>query len=1644
MPDIENLNNIHLNKNDISPNSNADMCNNQSDSQQESSTNNCNNNRGKKRKCKWFKRAIKTLFILIACIIIIPILLYIPPVQRFAIDCASDFINKSTGMQVGIGEFRLSFPIDVHLKNVYVVEASGDTMVRAREAIADIKLLPLLNLDVKIKRLRLNDGYYRMLAADSSMIVAVNAGYLEVDDKSSANIAASEIILNKAKLRDGSLSLFMDVWKAKPTPEDSTTNSTPFLIRANDLSLDNFTFAMSMLPTIDTMNVALKHVALKQTIIDLRENLVRWQLAKISGGDVTYLTPTAEYIKTHPAPPSQPSSGPPMRIMGDSIAVDSLTALYAVKDAKPLDGFDASYLKVDGVALSMKDFYNEASSIRLPITRLQARERSGLQITQGSGTVAVDSVGLALDNFVVKTLFSSLSADADVPFAMMALEPSADMFVKADGRLGLPDVEAFMPAMKQMLANVPARKPIDFALDASGSLANLIVDDLSVEMPGVISLGAKGFAKNPLDYKKMVAKLSFNGSLINPAVANKFVAMEDMSVPAFTIEGSAEANGLNYGADFSMRSDAGNLVGNGHVAMTPENYTADISAVDINVAQFVPSLGVGRVSADIYANGHGFNPLSGKAVTDAMINISSIEYNNQLLRDIRLDAKISDAGDLFLKANSANPGLDFDLNGSGTILPDDYVFDVVATLRDVNLQKLGLYDSICYGSGDIALRGSAHPSKWIYDVDVDLSAVEWVLGNNYIHLPDGMVANLHANEQQTQLKVNSLLTTLDFESPSGLEKIIDAFSAAGANISKQVDEKSVAVGQLVELLPDFSLNVDAAGRGLLSQFLKPSDMALDTLHLSLAKDSLLVGDVKALNFASPSINLDTMTLTLKQRGELLDYRAYIGNRPGTLDEFAKLNLNGYIGANRMSAYLKQWNIQGKQGYKIGLTAALQDSVVSAHITPLKSTIAYLPWTFNNDNFVDFNLVTKKVVANLNARNAESSILAMTQQNEAGKEELYVDIDNLHIEDFLNMFALAPRIKGDLNTDLHVIYEDNRFSGKGSVGLQNFVYEKTMVGNFDLDLDAGYGFDSSTDVKAALRINGEPAMAAYAKLVPDGAALKPDTIGLSLTRFPLKIANPFLDNSLVLSGVINGDMHMQGTFAKPILNGVIAFDSVSARIPMFDATLRFGKDRLDVVDNVVDVRDFEILGANANPIVINGYVDASKFSNMVFDLSANANNFQLINSTSRSKGDLYGKIFLNLGATVKGPMKRLDVNGNVNLLGTTDATYRLNMSPAELQAQSSDDIVKFVNFNDTTSTNETDSIEKSALNMRVNANLTISPGTQLAVLLSSSGSNKVIVSPSANLNYYQNYMGDMSLTGTLTLGDGYARYAVPVIGEKMFTFVPTSTITWNGPIANPVLNVTATDNVRANVNDGSGSRLCNFLVTLKATNTVDNMVVNFDLSTNDDLTIQNELQSMSADQRQTQAMNLFLYGKYTGQSTKTNQNANNILYSFLESQINSWAAKNIKGVDLSFGMNQYDKTSDGVTNTETSYSYQVSKTLFNNKFKIQVGGNYSTDTADDDIAENLVSDVSLEYIIRQSSTTNMSVKLFRHIGFESILEGEITEMGAGFVFKRHLETLKNIFKFRKHKKKKESSTPVSTDSIVAPADSNLKKNEHEKI
>ena len=1594
---------------------------------------------------KWLRILLKTLGWIVIVVLLIPVALYIPPVQTFVKNVACKVVKDKTGMDVTIDRFRLKFPLDISLQGVNVLEASGDTMVNAKEALVDVKLLPLLDLDVQVKRLRLLDGYYRMLSPDSSMTMKIRAGLLEVDDKSSVDIRKSHILLNKVLLKDGDISLDMDVWKKKPTPPDSVQPSTPFLIKVADLKVENIGFTMSMLPTIDRLSVGGQNLELHNAVIDLGTNEISADGLSLSDGSFSYITPTPEYIKTHPAPIdtiSPPSA--PMKIKAKDIRLDNISGLYGVKGARPAPGFDATYIQLSDVGVRLKDFYNEASTVILPIDSLAARERSGLRIVSGSGVFKIDSIGLNLTNIALRTPFSRISADAEIPFALMEMKPDAAMSVKADAAVGMADVTAFMPALGKYTSALPGRGPLRLNIDADGTLASLRIGRLDASFPDVLKLQAHGFADNALDFKRLRAALDIDGTLANPSPIEKIAGPLGFSLPPFRIKGTASASGQRYTADLGLTTSKGDIAAKGNVSLTAESYNADVQIHDIDVAHFVPSLGIGNVTASVTARGAGFNPSRPGAATEVDLAVASIVYKSHPLTDIDLHARLAD-GMYEVVGRSPNKGLDFDIDLSGNVAPDDYTAEGYVHLRDIDLQELGLTKDMCNGTADFYIDAKASPERWLYDAHLSLQQLDWNMPDRYIHLPAGVKADILAREGDVTCHVESQLTSIDFVSTTGLKNVVDAFTAAATEATTQIGKRELVMDSIQHKLPPFTLDVQASGRGLIQQLLSPSGMGVDTVYAHLRNDSLLRGNVGVLALNTGSLSLDTITLGLSQRGSLLDYKAHVGNRPGTLDEFAKVDLNGYLGSNRVSAFLRQHNLKGETGYRLGLTAALQDSTVSVHFTPLKATIAYLPWTLNDDNHIDLDISTFKIDANLEAKSAESSILVMTEPDGNGGNDLHLNLKDIHVQDFLKMSVFAPPITASVSSDLRLHYDEKSLTGKGTLGVTDFTYDKTQVGDIGAKFKAELNFEGDTEVLLAMDVADVQNALLFKGVMgkTEESSFDVKTMRAILRGFPLKVANPFLgEKTARLSGALNGDMAMSGNLAKPQLDGRIAFADAKVFIPMIGSELTLDTVPVTVDKSVVRFDNFDVWGVNRNSIALDGSVDAADFSDISFDLGLNGQNVQLVGNDKRAKSDLYGKLFVNLAASAKGPMKHFDVRADLDILGTTDVYYNIPASTETLVEESDNGVVTFVNLSDTTQVAKADSVPRQ-MAMRINANLNINPGTQVTVNLSNNGTDKVQLSPSGQLNFIMNYMGDMHLTGQLLTGNGFARYSIPVVGEKNFSFDPQSSIGFNGDIMNPVLKIKATDQIKANVANSSGNtRLVNFLLTLNATGTLSQPQVAFDLSTDDDMTLQNELQSMSADQRQQQAMNLLLTGQYSGMGTKTVSGPmTGSVYNFLAGQLNSWAAKNIRGVDLSFGVDQYDTSRDGQKATTTSYSYQVSKSLFNNRFKINVGGNYSTDaTPDENLSQNLISDISFEYMLKQTQTTSMYVKLFRHSGYESILEGEVTETGVGFVMRRRLQSLRGLFHWGKKKQKilpgyvgdRQDSLPGGLPATPAPA------------
>ena len=360
---------------------------------------------------------------------------------------------------------------------------------------------------------------------------------------------------------------------------------------------------------------------------------------------------------------------------------------------------------------------------------------------------------------------------------------------------------------------------------------------------------------------------------------------------------------------------------------------------------------------------------------------------------------------------------------------------------------------------------------------------------------------------------------------------------------------------------------------------------------------------------------------------------------------------------------------------------------------------------------------------------------------------------------------------------------------------------------------------------------------------------------------------------------------------------------------------------------------------------------------------------------------------------------------------------MKSSPLDV-TDKTDDPVRFVSFRDTLQVetiDTTERIETTSLDLLMTLN--IDPMVNVNVLLSSNGQNRVSINGGGALTYALNPMGDARLTGRYALAGGLISYGLPVVGQKEFTIKEGNYVEWSGELMNPKIDITAVEAISASVTDDSqNSRLVNFDAMIKVGGTLEKMTVDFDLAATGDMTIQNQLAGMTAEERSREAMNLMVYGTYTAPGTVAKNNmSDNAINNLVERELNQWSREHLKGVDLSFGINSYNQMTEGGESKTTDYSYKLSKRFFNDKVRVSIGGSVSTGNNPAEaggMEESLVDDISIEYMFGQ--TSKYFLKLFRHTGYESVLEGEVTQTGIGVVLRRSFQKFIDIFQRKKDK------------------------------
>ncbi len=1220
-------------------------------------------------------------------------------------------------------------------------------------------------------------------------------------------------------------------------------------------------------------------------------------------------------------------------------------------------------LDFEQVGLEARDVVYRDGAVEVDLRDLTLRDgRWGLVLEGASGRLQASSTEFAVEDFSARTARSHFSLTARAGSQIVSLDSATPVDIALDGAVSAEDVSSFVETRQPVAAPSGGLKQVspllgdvlNFNVSLNGHLSRLTLDRFTAELPDHLRVTARG-------------------------------VVEDVLTPAL-IKGSADVDAdlADIGFVTAFLPDTTRIV-------IPQNMT--LAAVgDFTARSFdVENLSLVADGGRIVARGQVDLERQGYSVSARVLNFP--------------------VGDFLPRDSLGVVTLFATVRGAG--------FDPVGGMRARARIDVRRLDWKSYDLHDVTLSASVDGGRF----EADVSSANELLSMEL------SAAGLLSREH-TEAWVRTGDLSVDIFSPLPIDSLVRASTMVNTEVRRQLGARHFSADSLQSAFPDIRLTARAGRQNFLSEIARASgvDFAELRADVSTVEGSRFEVDARVTGFTAAKVVLDTISFMARRNGAALDYGLRMAGRRSRNalvgDHLGLVEVSGSVGGNELSVDVLQQNRRGETGFRFGALATLRDSVLNVRMTPLDPVLAYEQWTVDGAGMggdwleVGLDGALRADLQLTGTTPGEYINLSSATLADTPDAALRLDAAGLDIAAALGLFPTMPQSFGGLffsDATFGLLREEGRRNivAIGSVGVEGLSYGGRRVADVEAQVDFQSGASGAMELEANLLLDRTVGISAKGTYIGEQM-----DFALDIPQFPLRLVEGFVPSEagVRFAGNLDGHVGVRGTAAEPLLAGEVGFVDASAYVGMTGTTLRISPERITLDGRTLAFNDIGIIAPNNRKLTLGGTFDLTDTGRPRADMTIRTDNFQLVNSTHIGGSQVYGNAAFDADITLRGPLSSLSVRGDVDLLSSTDIVYIMrNRSRVRDEKQH---IVEFVEFADSLYTAAPDVAAVTGLKPRIDmlVGVNIADGLEATLSLDEQNENRVELIGGGDLTFSMNTQGDVRLSGRYELSGGTVYYRPPMIAQKVFAVQRGSYVEWTGTAANPEFHVSATQSMEVELtyDDGPGEQV-DFDISVDISGTLGRMDMRFDLAAPSNLAIQNQLLGMDAEERMRQSLTLLLYGQYTGpgvSSKGASFDARRQIADFISREVNQWARNNLRGVDFSMGI---DRRTDGISGgTHTDYSYSVSKSLFSDRVKLSVGGSVSDNATGDNFAGNLLEDVSLEYRINDRGT--MLLKLYHYNTRESILEGEVTETGGGFIMRKKVNKIGDIFK-RKMKNEK---------------------------
>ncbi|HYF33590.1 MAG TPA: translocation/assembly module TamB domain-containing protein [Chitinophagaceae bacterium] len=1421
---------------------------------------------------------------------------------------------------------------------------------------------------------------------------------------------------------------------------------------------------------LGTLQVDASNIDMPNRTIELNKLLLNNTTAQIRLGNKKEAQKVAEELKQE----LQAEATNDWRFRIGSLELNNNNIKFD-NDASPRlsRGMDYAHLKADNLTLHARDFLFTIDTISARITKGSFQERSGFQLRRLETNFLFASKEAYLHDLVLETPGTRLGPSITLRYPSLEALAKAPETLRMDinlnnNRILVKDILAFAP----QLASQPAfSNPSDtWFLDGNieGTMANMHIQ----------SLQFNGLSNTKVNLSGNIAGLpDINRTRVNLNIRNLSTSKTDLAlfIPAgtlpqnITLPDQLSANGTINGSlqdvttDLSLNTSLGNATVRGRIqnatSPTAVRYNVTIRARNVQVGRIMQDpTTFGPVSADLTANGRGFDPAVAQGSVKGIVHSAIIKNYNY--RNFTIDGSIADKHFKAI-AGIRDPNIHLSLNASGLVTDKFPSLKLEADIDSIKTQPLNLTPDVFIYRGTIrADFANTDPDDLMGQMLVTHSVI--VNGNQRLQL-DTLEVNAGRNDTGRYLRLTSDVARIAVAGEYKLTQL-------GSVVQNLVQPHFALVPayQAVAVDPyDFTINARLLDKPLWRAFM-PELKRMDNLVLrgnfSSERGWQLTAGSPLFEFgANRFVDLN---LTAGSGNSGIDLKASMSQMRGP-----GINIYGVtVGANAANNELGfTLNIKDKAAKdKYHLSATMKQPSFGSYtfsLRPQSLLLNYDAWNVREANAISItpsginvsNFILSRNNQQLSINSANSSVNAPINVNfsnfKLGTLTGFVQADTTFVDGLMNgNVVLSDIMKQPVFTsDLTI---NDLSVRKDTLGNATIRVNNRIADTYEADVRiTGRGNDVALTGKYLVKPDNNSSY----DFVLDVRALQLNTVE--------GIANGAIKDA---SGQLTGKVAFNGTMKDPNIDGRLTFNNAALNITMLNSKFTVDKEQLVILNNEgIRFSTFTIRDETGNAIVIDGMAGTTNFINYDFNLSVNANNFRAINSTKVDNKLFYGKLFLSSNLYIRGTEMLPVIDGSVTINKETDFTAV--MPQPEPGIVEREGVVEFVDMdappeNDSLFLQPYLALDTSAIRgFDINTNIEINKDATLSLVIDAGNGDFIRMKGEGLINAGIDRSGKITLSGSYELSEGSYELTFNFLRRK-FNIQKGSKIVWQGEPTDAVLDVTAIYVANTSPLDLVDDQLAEatttirntykqrlpFEVHLKMQGELMKPLITFDIilpernyNVSNDI-VQNvevklEQLRQEPSELNKQVFALLLLNRFVGENPFNNSAsspfsagafARQSASKLLTEQLNRLAENLIQGVDLNFDVVSIDDYTTGERRNKTDFNVSLSKNLLSERLTVTVGSNFELEGPQQSQQQgsNIAGDVALDY--KLSKDGRYMLRGYRKNEYQGVVEGYVIETGLSFIITVDYNKFAEIF--RRKKMKNSNAKPVDKPATPPPA------------